>query len=312
MIYIITLNYNTCADTIDCLNSLEAVSTPHRVIVVDNDSLPEDFNKLKDYLEKSGGMLESENNHELILKSGHVLLIKSSTNLGFSGGNNMGIRIAMSQSDFGGVVLLNNDTLVDSNFLNEIMHLRAENDEAHIIGGRIFYENTRDKVWFDGGMFNKHVGKAIHFNENKMISEIVESTEPKATGFVTGCLMYISPRCLESVGLLDESFFIYSEDLDYCIRAKKLGFGIFVVPTSIIWHKVSSSTGGLLSPTSAYWIIRNRFRIARIHLNRFEQFTSGLYFWVSRIPRFIRWFVEGRRSLIKAQLRGAIDGLKKD
>jgi len=310
MIYIITINYNNSGDTIECIESLKAVPTNCRVIVVDNASEQDDFEVLSQYIEQSGGIQISTNRGENDLNQGRLFLIKSATNLGFSGGNNTGIRIAMSQPHFEGVVLLNNDTLVDPNFLEELLRCRADNENAHLIGGRIFYEDTPNKLWYDGGIFNRYIGKAIHIHENKFIDEVVGLNEPQKTGFITGCLMFISPYCLEKIGLLDDSYFMYSEDLDYCIRAQRSGLSLYVVPTCIIWHKVSSSTGGVLSAFSAYWISRNKFRIARLYLNRFEQATTYLYFWGTRIPRYIMWFLQGRKDVIKAQVKGAMDGMK--
>jgi len=310
MIYIITINYNNSGDTIDCLERLKTVLTPCRVIVVDNASSLDDYEVLSQYIEQIGGILLHTNEGESRLNDGNYFLIRSAINLGFSGGNNVGIRIAMSQPNFDGVVLLNNDTLVDPTFLDELLRCRSENEDAHLIGGRIFYEDAPNKLWYDGGVFNKYTCKAIHINDNKLISEVVGSNEPHKTGFITGCLMYISPYCLENIGLLDDSFFMYSEDLDYCIRAQRFGLNLYFVPRSIIWHKVSSSTGGILSAFSAYWISRNKFRIARLYLNRFEQATTCLYFWGTRVPRYIKWFLQGRKDVIKAQVKGAFDGMK--
>lgn len=310
MIYIITLNYNTCKDTIDCLESLKAVLTPFCVVVVDNASAKDDFSLLSDYVEANAGVRLAMHKDEHLVNRGRLFLIRSDSNLGFSGGNNVGIRLAMAQPDFEGVVLLNNDTVVDPKFLQEILSFREKEKEAHLIGGRIFYHDTPDKLSFDGGVFNRYTCKAVHLHENQLISEVGVASEPFETGFITGCLMYISPYCLTTIGLLDESFFMYSEDLDYCIRAQRAGIKLYVVPTSVIWHKVSSSTGGLMSPFSAYWISRNKFRIAKRYLNGFEQASSFMYFWVTRIPRFIKWLLQGHSAVIKAQLKGASDGLR--
>jgi len=312
MIYVITINYNNSTETIDCLNSLKAVETEFKIIVIDNKSSIEDYSFLERYIEKEEktAFLKNDSDSFVFDDQTHLLLIREHCNLGFAGGNNHGIQIARSQVDFEGALLLNNDTLVHPHFLDEIIQFRKTCDVADLIGGRIFYEDPGDVIWYDGGLFNRHITKVSHINENKRLSQISTTSVPHETEFITGCLLFISKKCLDKTGLLDDSLFMYCEDLEYCIRAKEKGFTLYHVPTSIIWHKVSSSTGGVLSEFSAYWLIRNRFKVAHLHANYMDRILTLLFFVITRIHRFSKWFILGYTGTIKAQIRGMMDGLK--
>ncbi|MDP4277420.1 MAG: glycosyltransferase family 2 protein [Bacteroidota bacterium] len=312
MIYLITINYNNSGDTIECLKSLQAVRSTFNIIVIDNCSGKDDADALRRFVEEEqhGKSVSDQAGNSIFDDQIRLLLVMESRNLGFSGGNNHGIQLALEQDDFEGVVLLNNDTIVHPEFLNEIIRFRQGNKAADIIGGRIFLYQSKDILWYDGGNYNKRIGKPVHINENRNISEVLAKDTPHETEFITGCLMFISKKCLETTGLLNEALFMYSEDLDYCIRAREKGLKLYQVPTSVIWHKFSASSGGELSEFSAYWIIRNRFLVARWHASRFDQFSTFAYFLISRIPRFIKWGIQGHKGVIKAQLRGMIDGLR--
>ncbi len=313
MIYIVTINYNNSTDTIECLKSLEAVKTEYRVFVVDNASNSDDYERLKRFVEElpDGICVGNGRDNSLFEGDTRVVLIREDANLGFSGGNNRAISIARRRNDFEAVVLLNNDTVVHPDFLSEMIRFSSSHPAADLMGGRIFLYKPDDVLWYDGGKYNPHIGKAIHLHINQRISDVQSVNTPHETGFITGCLLFISKRCLDTVGLLDEEMFMYGEDLDYCIRAQKCGLKLFQVPSSVIWHKFSASSGGEFSTFSGYWIIRNRFWVARKHASFPDRSLTLLYFLISRIPRFVKWNVQGHKGVVNAQLKGMLDGLKK-
>jgi hypothetical protein len=282
------------------------------VIIVDNNSLVENFNELSSQLIKFENTKECDEDSIGRLKfSGEfkTLLIKSNKNYGFSGGNNLGIKVAQNQKDFEGVVLLNNDTIVHEKFLNKILSFRVENPNAHIIGGRIFHEDDRDKIWYDGGSYNRYLTRPLHINHNKIQSHKNNSSKPKITNFITGCLMYISNKCLSDIGCLNDSFFMYNEDLEYCLRAKKNGYLLYYVPDSIVWHKIGASSGEGNSSFSAYWIMRNRIKVSKIYGSWLTRFTTLLFIFISRVPMFLFWTFNNRFDIVVAQLNGLKDGL---
>ena len=290
------------------MESLNDVKTDFRLIIIDNHSTSKDFGELKKYVESKeySKYAETDAGNFFFDYQTRILLVREECNIGFAGGNNIGIRIARIQTDFEAVVLINNDTLVDHGFLDEILKFRNQNDEADLIGCRIFFENPKDVLWYDGGKYFKHTTRAVHINENKNISQIKATTTPSRTGFITGCFMYISKHCIDMIGLLDESLFMYNEDLEYCIRAHKNGLSLYYVPTSIIWHKINAKS----SCYSAYMGARNRFKVSRLHSSLTDQTLTLVFYILTRIPRFLSWFLNGRTDLIKAQTKGMIEGLR--
>src|SRR5665647_241089 len=252
MLYLITINYNNSSFTIDLLKSLSHVKTSFRLILVDNASSIEDFDNLSTFIKQveDSSKYTEDSTRFLNDPSKQFLLVRENKNLGFSAGNNVGIRIAQQQADFEAVALLNNDTEVDPFFLDEILQFRKQNELADLIGCRIFYANQRDVLLYDGGTYYKHSCRAKHLHMNRRLTEIQTSDLPHQTGFITGCFMYISKNCIDKIGLLDETLFMYNEDLEYCIRAHKMGLKLYYVPNAVIYHKISS----ISSPFSIYWL----------------------------------------------------------
>jgi GT2 family glycosyltransferase len=121
--------------------------------------------------------------------------------------------------------------------------------------------------------------------------------------------MYISKKCLSDIGSLNDSFFMYNEDLEYCLRAKKNGYLLYYVPDSIIWHKIGASSGESNSSFSAYWIMRNRIKVSKIYGSWLTMFTTLLFIFISRIPMFFYWTFKNRLDLVSAQVKGLKDGL---
>lgn len=308
MTYLISLNYNNSQLTIEFLESLRPVKTEFRLILVDNHSTIEDFEVLRSFIEKDNQsqFIPQEIEYYRFDKQIRTLLVREDKNLGFAAGNNRGIEIARNQQDFEAVVLINNDTEVDPHFLDEILNFRKQNEAADLIGCRIFFDAPKNVLWYDGGKYYKHTCRAEHINENKHVSQVQALITPQKTTFITGCFMYISKRCLDRIGLLNDTFFMYNEDLEYCIRAMKNGLSLYYVPTAIIRHKIKPVS----SAFSTYWGARNRFKLAKLHSSKIDQLITFAFYIFTRFPRFAVWFKEGRTELIKAQLKGMIDGLK--
>lgn len=308
MTYLISLNYNTSQLTIEFLQSLDLVESAYKLILVDNQSTSEDFEHLKEYVENHDRGFYLAENVENYTFDGQttILLIRESVNLGYSAGNNHGIRIAQNQNDFEAAVLINNDTEVEPDFLDEVLNFRRTNASADLIGCRIFYHSSENILWYDGGQYYKHTTRAIHINENKDVRRVKSSMVPQKTTFITGCFMYISKHCLDVCGLLDERFFMYNEDLEYCIRAKKKGLSLYYVPSAIIRHKINHTS----SAFSTYWGAKNRFLLSKLHSSLFDQVITVLFYLATRIIVYSKWLCKGRKDLVKAQIKGMLDGLK--
>jgi hypothetical protein len=221
---IIILNWNSIDDTRECLESLKNVTYPnYDIIVVDNGSEGDDAR-----------LLSSEYGSE-------ALIIPNDENLGFPEGNNVGIRQALKKgSDF--CLLLNNDTIVDPQFLTELVGA-AKDPSIGVVGSKIYYYAS-NRVESVGGyawwwlMFMKNV--ALGFEEDTGQFDCLKDRD-----YVHANSMLIKREVIERVGLLDPDFFFGAEEYDFCIRVKRHGYRIVYVPTSKIWHKSGRSRAKL-------------------------------------------------------------------
>ena len=213
---IVVLNWNGWKDTQMCLSSLRQLNYQnYEVIVVDNGSSDD-----------SVARIGSEFSEATIVKTGK--------NRGFAGGCNLGIAHALSDNaDF--VWLLNNDTIVDPEALQCLVNRAKADGRIAAVGSAIYFmeEPHRLQAW-GGGRVNFWLGRSRHF---------LAAVPDDGVDFITGASMLISRVSLESVGLLDEQFFMYWEDADFCFRLRKANWKLAVAGDSKVWHKESASVG---------------------------------------------------------------------
>lgn len=234
---IILLNWNGWKDTIDCIKSFEKVSYPNfQIIVVDNGSSDDSVNKLSKIKYP-------------------IKLIKTGKNLGFAGGNNVGIRHALkSGAEY--VMLLNNDTTVDKKFLDIFVNYAEKNPKVGALTGKIYYFSDPGKFWFAGAEKGKLGEMPGHRGYNEQ--DIGQYNRAMQTALVSGCLFFTRAKALRTVGLLDDNFFWSYEDADWTDRFKKANFECIYLPKAVIWHKVSSSTSNYFSPLFLYYEEKGR------------------------------------------------------
>ena len=235
MIAIVIVNYNGASDTVECIESVNRSTLKDlRIIVIDNGSADE-----------STSLLSS-------MGFDNVELIFLEENIGFSGGNNVGIRRAL---DLGAekIMLLNNDTIVDC----EMIGLLSERcDERSVSAPCMFYYSDPNKTWYAGGYFDR-------FGIPRHITTIEKSGK---IDYVTGCCLMLHRSTVERVGFWDEDYFLYWEDAAYSKRLAESGVRITLVPEACLLHKVSASTGGSESPQALYYLLRNKI----LFINRFD------------------------------------------
>jgi len=231
-IYIVILTYNGFADTSACLKSLPVlVDKSYRLhtIVVDNGSRSEELDKLKKFL------LESKSK----LNGCKIHLIENGKNLGFAKGNNVGIRYALGHgTDY--VLILNNDTSINDSFITKLLM-----NNPDIIAPVIeFYALDGTSIYDYGGKVNWWTGRTTHVElTNNPITQSTNKQLTEKIDYVSGCCMLVARRVFETIGLYDEDYFFYFEDVDFCTRARKAGFRVEVAPTAKIFHRLSASIG---------------------------------------------------------------------
>jgi len=223
-LFVIILNYNG-KDTIkSCLDSVFCSDYPNfEIVVIDNNS--------KD------GSLELAKN---LYSKFHF--IKNESNLGFSAGNNMGIRFALEKmADY--VFLLNNDATLEKDTLSKLI-CSAKNSKAGIFSPIILNDNGN--IWFSGGKIIWTRMRTVHINKKP------NKKNSYSTQYVTGCAMLIKKEVFKKIGLLSEDYFLYYEDTDFCLRAKKEGFNSMIVPEAKVKHFEKSE---LYLSNKIYWLV---------------------------------------------------------
>ena len=243
---IIVLNWNGKNDTLECLASIGKMDYPSiDVILVDNGS-------------QDGSVAAIQR------KFPEVMIVETKSNLGFAGGNNMGIRYALRNgAEY--VLVLNNDTIVDPQLIKSFLASSTINPNAGIFGAKIYYYYHPNKIWYAGGRWVKNESNFIHIgmgcvDNGQDYSSVVE------TDYVCGCALFIRAEVLKKIGLFDEEYFLMFEETDLCYRAKRAGFKCLIVPNAKVWHKISVSFGGNESGTYCYFMMRNRLLWAEKNL----------------------------------------------
>lgn len=236
---IIVLNWNGYADTIDCITSLKKISYPsYSIIIVDNGSTDGSEEKIRQQFPE-------------------LSVIQTGRNLGFAGGINAGLKYGLEKGmDY--LFALNNDTVVDPEAVTELVIVAARDDQIGLLSSKIYYFSRPDIIWYAGASFRPMLGWGRHrgFDERDsgQYDRIEETERP------SGCSMMVTREFCEKVGLLDEDYFCYCEEVDWGLRGKKAGFKIMYVPASRVWHKVSNSTGGIKTAVYLYYSVRNTLR----------------------------------------------------
>lgn len=251
-IALIVLNYKGLEETLECLDSLRRCSKGNysvEMVVVENGS--------------------NDGSYEALSKIKDIQLLANDKNLGFSGGMNRGIQYALSRnSDY--IIILNNDTVADQDLF---VNLAKAAQKADIVSPKIyfapgfeFHKNRYQKkdlgkvIWYAGGFIDWQniIGRHLGVDE----VDRGQFSKSKEVDFATGACMLIKKEVFTKVGLLDDKYFLYLEDMDFCVRVKMAGFKIIFQPKAILWHKNAVTSGGSGSKLQDYYITRNRLLFA--------------------------------------------------
>ena len=287
------VNWNGFDFTRSCLVSLSQVDFPDfSIILVDNASQNQEGERLKKAFPE-------------------ITLIENQENLGFAGGNNVGIRFALAQG-FSHVLLLNNDTEVEPSFLGEMMLAFRKNPKLGVVQPLILFLNERKKIWSAGGQWIPAFGRSVTLGDREPLVDFrVKSPE---IDWATGCCMLISRESLLKTGLLNEQYFAYFEDVEWSLRFRKDGFEIGIAEKAVIYHEAGASSKkehseGTLSPIVFYWNVRNQLYLLRKTLRGF-QIPLGFGYHLGRFILWMGYFLlRGRFKKLKAVARGIRDGL---
>lgn len=329
-VVIIILNWNDWKNTIECLESIYRINYPnYEVILVDNDSKDNSIKKIEEYCNgevevhskfftytKENKPIDIfnykdyENFFDLkendLLSSKRLILIKNHENYGFAEGNNIGIRFALKKLNSKFILLLNNDTVVDADFLENLVQVADGDPQIGIVGPKVYYYNQEKKISIIGGKINFYTGRT-NYPDLDVLDDGHEKPNMKVD-YISGCCLLIKTDLVSKIGLLDPDYFLYYEDTEWCFRAGKSGYTSVYVPLARIWHKISS-TG--TRAKGVYYLTRNRLWFIKENATKF-QFLSFLVFFIlyfifHSLRHLIYYHDTGR---LLCFYKGVIDGFK--
>ncbi len=228
---IVISNYNGWQDTVQCLQSLEKQTCrDFEIILLDDASTNDSVARLREHLPPNTVFLPQQQNQ------------------GFAAVNNIGMRRALADGcDW--ALLLNNDTVAAPDFLETLLR---QTPEGAVSCPKMLFLDPPDEIWFAGGELDRATGRVRHLGGHQKDGPAF--AQAKQVNFITFCCVLLPRSVIERVGYLDETLFMYCEDVDYCMRLGDAGVPLWFLPDAKIWHKAGGSAGGMLS---VYYITRN-------------------------------------------------------
>lgn len=281
-ISVVILNWNGRDDTIRCLSSLVGLTyRNHEVIVVDNGSNDDSVAAVR-----------------ASFPSVHI--IETGKNLGYAGGNNVGIRWALAcGAEY--ILILNNDTVVDPGLLGALVRASTTLPAPSIIGAAIYFMDQPEQLWYRGGRWDSDACSFRHEGYGQPLNPDIAVI--REVDYVTGCALFAPRQVFETIGGFNEDYFLTYEETDFCYRAREAGYLCVVTTEARLWHAVSASFGGADAPLMRYFMARNGLLWARRHLQHADYRRVRNRTWVqlrmNLLPTFV-YFKSGASRIKEA------------
>lgn len=279
-VYLIILNWNGWQDTAECIESCKILEGNNlHIVIVDNGST-------------------DQSEYELRRRFPEMAILQTGLNLGYAGGNNVGIRYALEKgADY--IWLLNNDTVVDTDALVELISIAEISPDVGVVGSKILLYMKRNYIWFAGGFWKGNKLFPSHRGEGER--DMGQYDSVSEVDYISGCSLLFRSDVVSEVGYLDEGYFLYWEDTDWCARILNAGWKVMYAPKSRVYHKVSASSKTLAGKQIRYFV-RNAFWFYLEHQPRhiWRILLTILYV----IPKF---YFTGQRELAKNYVFGLFD-----
>lgn len=245
----LVLNTNRRDDTLACLASLRTMTYPTEIVVIDNVS--------------TDGSVEA-------IRGAYpdVTILETGTRMGYTTGNNFGFAHVLDAMDADAVFVLNEDTIAEPDMLEHLVAEFEAMERKAVIGPEVRYADEPELVWCAGGGIDWQRGYTVNLEIDTVTKGVDRA--PFDAPFIVGCAMLIPIAALRIVGGFDPRYFIYWEEVDWCVRAQKAGYRMRVVPASVLYHKVPRHAAGP-TPRVLYYLTRNRLLFLRKHLPWYRQ-----------------------------------------
>lgn len=294
------LNWNQYDDTARCLQSLrESACRPAAIVVLDNGS-------------------EDGSGARLLTEFPEITLVRSESNCGFAEGNNRAARLLLDAGmDF--IWVLNNDTRVEPDCLGALVQALAADPAAGAVAAKIWFMDASRPLCYAGGTFNRWTFNTAF--RGLRARDTGRFDVGGDTEILSGCCMLIRADVLRRIGLFNRDFFAYSEDIDWCLRARAAGIRLRYVPAARMWHRMfgaSVRNGQTAVPKSSarveFLLARNRFLLVRLHTRPGSvrrAFALAYHLFIRRLPRAAGLLLlNGRRAAGLGILKGLWAGLR--
>mgnify|MGYP001028481768 FL=1 len=298
----IILNYNNCEKTEKSIKSLLESELPnnieHFIVIVDNGSFKEYLECMKDLEKKYSGFKK-------------IKFIFNKKNLGYGGGNNVGISYALTKINPDAILFINDDAYIEKNTLCELVNFLFSDTRIGIVGPTICYYNNKDRIWHGGGLFSLFKMGIKNIGKNKSFSEI-KKMKVMEVDFITLCTALVKREVFEKIGFFDSDFFLYYEDLYFCFRAKKAGFKLLYIPFLRAYHDIEEIYISRATPFRLYHIARSYFIFVRKNFNFVFRLYAFFIFIFAYTPFRIFQMVKGKQPILRGLIfhfKGLKDGL---
>lgn len=283
---VVVINWKLKDETVRCLQSLERIDTPCRIVVVDNGS--------------GDGSTEYLARHYP-----HVELIALPTNAGFGAACNRAIAHALQDATCEYVLLLNNDATVHPKALSELLSAAQVHPEAGILSPKVYRADAPNVIWYAGARRRRGVLAAADTGRGQV--DRGQFNLLREVDYVFGAAMLIRRSVFERIGLFDERFFLYLEDMDLSLRAQAAGFSLLFVPQAHVWHKGSTSTSQNAAMRK-YHFAKSTICFLKKHI--LPVFVlPAIVFWVLVLLRNILTDLAQGDSTLRPYWSGLINGL---
>ena len=294
----VVLNWNGFSDTVECLESLMPMVSDSAVsvVVVDNASTDDSAVKLEEWLravsDERGLTFISGGTPAL---DAHLAFIRSKNNLGYAGGNNLGIRYALECGcEF--VWVLNNDTVLHEDALGCILKCADDMPDAGIIGSTIVDYGGERVQCAGGATYIPLLTLSRSVLENEPMQAVIERRDHPRIDYVCGAAMLLRAEALRKVGLLNEEYFLYFEELDFARRAAKSGFRAAWCPLCVVFHKGGAAAGSRSSSNSG------KSALSEYHSNLSAlKFTRNFYPWLLPFVFVTRFFLKVLKCIVHGE-----------
>jgi hypothetical protein len=318
-VYVILLNWNGEVDTCNCIESLLTLNYKNfDIVICDNQSRQDSIDYIQSFCERlhDGGQIKGFSSLANVtfdaksnLASPQITLIQTGGNLGFAGGVNVGLKYAIAQNDADYYWILNNDCIATPDSLTALIERTQSDDSIGICGSTLIYEHDRKTVQALGGAsYNKYLGvsRSIGAFQKFDSADINEDKVEARMSYVIGASMLVSNALIKKIGMMDERYFLYSEEHDWAYRALLAGYKLALAKSSIIYHKHGASIGSSAqggSPKSMFYLYRSKI----MYTKKFHIYCIGsvaLYSFYQAFKFIVKGYAEKSLAIVKGVFAG--------